>query len=147
MRLNRVLLAFVLAAGIIVGSMSTASAERVPPVTKQLAKEMRCKWPESSSLSVGGSNTGVECRVKKAVGRQTIYVLKYRNMGRALDFWQEWTSSSFEGEQAGCIVKRRGILIIPMGGGSGVDSDAYSEKWCSYIVRKVGGRIVYGYPA
>ncbi|WP_418063398.1 hypothetical protein [Pimelobacter simplex] len=41
-----------------------------------------------------------------------------------------------------------GVLVLSVGGSNtGVDADSYSEKWCSYVVRKAGGRIVYGCPA
>ncbi|MBM7518253.1 hypothetical protein [Nocardioides nitrophenolicus] len=148
MKSHRILAALALACALLLGAGSPSSADSVPPITKKLAKKLKCKWPHSETLAGGGKNSGVECRVNNGAGRQDIYVLKYRNMTRALDFWQDWLQVGAEAEvPPGCIVKKKAILIIPMGGGSGVDYDAYAEKWCQYIAVRVGGQIIYGYPS
>lgn len=131
-----------------VGSSEVAArAAAAPPVTRELARQMRCKYPEEESLIGGGLNAGVECRVLSNRGRQTFYVLKYRNTARALDFWRDWTQAKEVGGEPRYIARKGQIFIIPMGGGSGEDADAYSKKWASYAVDKLDGRLVPGYPA
>jgi hypothetical protein len=127
--------------------VAARAAEDAPPVTRELARQMRCKYPEEESLVGGGSNTGVECRVLSNRGRQTFYVLKYRDTARAIDFWRDWTQADEVGGEPRYIARKGQILIIPMGGGSGDDADAYSKKWASYAVDKLDGRLVPGYPA
>ena len=121
-------------------------AADAPPVTRELARQMRCKYPEGESLVGGGRNAGVECWVLSNRGRQTFYVLKYRNTARALDFWRDWTKADEVGGEPRYIARKGQILVIPMGGGSGEDADAYSKKWASYAVDKLDGRLVPGYP-
>jgi hypothetical protein len=122
-------------------------AADAPEVTRELARQMRCKYPEEESLVGGGPNAGVECRVVSNRGRQTFYVLKYRNTARAIDFWRDWTQADEVGGEPRYIARKGQILVIPMGGGSGEDRDAYSKKWASYAVDKLDGRLVPGYPA
>lgn len=133
------------------GSHSSATAKVMavdaPPVTRALAKRMRCKYPEETSLAGGGANSGVKCRVLSSRGRQTFYVMKYRDTTRAIDFWRDWTEAYDEEDEPGYIARKGQILIIPMGGGSGEDDPSYTKKWASYAVDKLDGRLVPGYPA
>lgn len=123
-----------------------AAAAPMPAVTKEYARKMKCRYPERSSLAGGGPNTGVECRVISRRGRQTFYILRYRNTTRAMDFWRDWLKPWSEGDAPRYIARKGRIFIIPMAGGSGVDNDAYTKKWASYAARKLDGRIVAGYP-
>lgn len=146
-----------LVAGLSAGAANAQEADSVevaarvtadaPAVTRELARQMRCKYPEEESLVGGGPNAGVECRVVSNRGRQTFYVLKYRNTARAIDFWRDWTQAEEVGGEPRYIARKGQILVIPMGGGSGEDADAYSKKWASYAVDKLDGRLVPGYPA
>lgn len=132
-----------------IGSLQVTArvAADAPPLTRELARQMRCTYPEEESLVGGGSNAGVKCRVLSNRGRQTFYVLKYGNTARAIDFWRDWTQADEVGGEPRYIARKGQILVIPMGGGSGEDADAYSKKWASYAADKLDGRLVPGYPA
>jgi hypothetical protein len=146
--LGAVLGTILISASLLSVTAGTAQASTpVPPVTKKLAKQMSCKYPHKQGLAGGGQNIGVLCRVKNSKGRQNIYVLKYKNLDRAIDFWREWTEAWDEEDEPGCIARKGKILIIPMGGGSGVDDNAYTPKWCKYAANRTDGRVIYGYPA
>lgn len=138
----------ILAAGLAVVPFAPASAdEPAPPITKAYAKQMKCRYPEATSVAGGGPNRGVDCRVIVASGRQDFWVLKYKDFARGLDYWRQWTEQYDVQHDPGYIARKGKILIIPTGGGSGEDDDNYSLKWATYAAKKLGGSVVPGYPA
>jgi hypothetical protein len=87
----------------------------------------------------GGANSGVSCVVKNAAGRQEFYILKYSDIERAVDFWRDWISSG------NYVTRRRHVMIISQGGGSGADESSYTYRWAKYAANHVDGRLVGGY--
>lgn len=128
------------------GLVSPAHADPVPTIAKEYARQMKCRYPESSGLSGGGPNDGVECRVISSRGRHSFYILKYKDPFRAMDYWREWLAPYDETDDPGYFVRKGKIFIIPAGGGSGEDDDWYTMKWATYAAAKLDGRVVAGYP-
>jgi len=148
MRLIRVLLAVLLAGALTAGVSSSASAERVPPEVKRIAKKMRCGDAiQYSWILGGGRNAGVECLVDGKPGsRQTFWVLRYKNIDRAVSYWRE--QSTLLGEEPGrrgCFARRGNVLILPMGEGTDTPTLVLTKKWCKFAARKTKGRAIYGY--
>ena len=142
MRTPRRLLAVSVISALICGTpIAFGIAEAaVPAVTVTYAQQMHCKWREQTSMVVGGANDGVKCVVKNSYGRQDFYILKYRNIDRAVDAWK--SLMGHDGYQT-----RKGHVLIISQGDNGRHGDwGYSLKWANYAARHVAGsHIIRGY--
>lgn len=137
-RLAALLITPMVTAALLLGTASIANAAEPPPITKKYARMMDCKWPEKVSVAGGGRNLGVECVIRKRTARVEMYVLKYRNIERAVDFWRDWTSNEYGGER-GCIARKGRVLAVVQ------SPDPYSCKWSQYAANRIDGRLIRGY--
>ena len=147
-----------LVAGLSAGTANAQEADSVEVAARVTADAptvtSRAGTADALQVPRGGEpcRRGLECR-RRVPGRVESWqadVLRAevpQHRSRAIDFWRDWTQAEEVGGEPRYIARKGQILVIPMGGGSGEDADAYSKKWASYAVDKLDGRLVPGYPA
>jgi len=88
----------------------------------------------------GGANSGVSCKAKRPWGKVRVSILRYKNIERGIGAWREATGySELWGSGPGCFVKKGRHVLAPSNGDS-----VTAQRWCSYLQRRVGGRIITG---
>jgi len=143
-RLLALVVAVALSLGLTTVSGAPAEAAATPPILKQLAKRMKCKWGERDTLVGGGKSVGWHCVVRNKRFRTEYYLMKPKNFSRALDHWREWISDTSYDDtppQPGYIARKGRILIVAQGG----TYDSYSYEYAKYAARRTGGSVVEGY--
>lgn len=124
-------------------------AGRVDPAVARVADRLGCVDLTLGPHSGGGPSRGGGCWVRsrgQSRRAQEFQVRNYRNPGRAVRYWRRWTAATWVGAEPGCFVRRGRVLVLPLGGGSGRDVDAYQADWCDWAAQRTRGRVVTGLP-
>ncbi len=127
----------------------TSPADAVTRPLRDLGKDLSCKSLKDTSYGVKPSpdeKAGAMCRVDQPRGKQKIALYRYGKgtIGEAVVYWRQVTAEGnvLFPQDAGCFVKKGRTLLVPLGSKTDV---AYSAKWCRYVAKRTGGRIVKGY--
>lgn len=136
--------AVAIAAAVMLPMLSTPADARpsAPRPNPAIAKELRCSNVKTVRVyDASTKNAAVACTVTRGGATQPFLVVRYKNIRPAVAWWTRVVASSdvWGGSEAGCFVKKGRHIIYPRG-----TEGAAALRWCDYVERRVGGRVIVG---